>query len=123
MYYCGSEEIFDLNLNLVRPLYIPSTRIDVVKSPFYFKEAALVLLEAYKNKPDKIIAEIIQDLDLYAIRSQIYNCLYFLNIYSENKFKLDVDSSDNIIFKYKDFKKWHDKLLVDIYRENLYFDD
>jgi hypothetical protein len=123
MYDCGLEEIFDLNLNLVKPKYIPILRGEVMKKPLYFKVAALVLLEAYKNKPDKIIAEIIQDLDLYAIRSQIYNCLYFLNIYSENKFKLDVDSSDNIIFRYKDFKKWHDKLLVDVNKEKLYFDD
>lgn len=123
MYNCGSEEVFDLNLNLIKPKYIPILRGEVMKKPLYFKIAALVLLEAYKNKPDKAIAEIIQDLDLYAIRLQIYNCLYFLNIYSENKFKLDLDSSSNIIFRYKDFEKWHNRLLMDILKENLYFGD
>ena len=74
MYNCGSEEIFDLSLNLVKPKYIPILRGEVMKKPLYFKVVALVLLEAYKNKPDKIIAEIIQDLDLFNIRS-----LYFKN--------------------------------------------
>ena len=117
----GLDEIFDLNL--VKPKYIPSFLSEVMENPLYFKYAALILLEKYKNKPDKIIAEIIQELDLCAIQLQIYNCLYFLNIYSENKFKLDLDSLDNIIFRYKDFKKWHDKLLMDINKEKLYFDD
>jgi hypothetical protein len=123
MYYCGSEEIFDLSLNLVKPKYIPATHEDLIKEPLYFKGAASVLLERYKNKPDRIIAEIIHELYLYSINMQIYNCLYFLNIYSKGKFKLDLDSSDNIIFRYKDFKKWHDKLLMDIDKEKLYFDD
>lgn len=119
----GLDEIFDLSLNLVKPNYIPILRSEIEKKPLYFKAAALVLLEAYKNKPDKIIAEIIRDLDLHAVRSQIYNCLYFLNIYSENKFKLDLDSSGNITFRYKDFEKWHNRLLMDINKENLYFND
>lgn len=123
MYYCGSEEIFDLSLNLVKPKYIPAAHGDLIKEPLYFKDTALVLLERYKNKPDRIIAEIVHELYLYSISMQIYNCLYFLNIYSKGGFKLDLDSSDNIIFRYKDFKKWHNKLLMDIDKEKLYFDD
>lgn len=119
----GLDEIFDLNLNLVKPKCISIFCNEIEKKPLYFKEAALVLLEAYKNKPNKVKNEISRDLGLHAIKPQIYNCLYFLNKYSENKFKFDLDSSGNITFKYKDFKEWHDKLLMDIYKEKLYFDN
>lgn len=122
MYNFGPEEVFDLDLVSVKPKYIPSTHGDLIKEPLYFKDAASVLLERYKNKPDRIIAEIVHELYLYNISTQIYNCLYFLNIYSKGKFKLDLDSSDNIIFRYKDFEKWHNRLLMDITKEKLYFD-
>ena len=118
----SSEEVFDLNLALVKPKYIPYNHEELIKSPLYFKDAASVLLERYKNKPDRLLIEIVHELFIYNISSRLYNCLYFLNIYSENKFKLDLGTSDEPIFRYKDFEKWHNRLLWNISKEQLYFD-
>lgn len=119
-----SEDVFDLNLNLIRDNYIPSTRDEIVSSPKYFKDAALLLIKSYyPDEKSRQLVHVIHDLNLSSINTKIYNCLYFLNLYSKGKFKICYDNYDNLILNYKNFKKWNSILLSQLYIESSYFDD
>lgn len=119
-----SEDVFDLNLNLVRDSHIPNTRDEIVSNPRYFKNAALVLIKNYyPDEKSRQLVHVIHDLNLSSINTKIYNCIYFLHLYSKGECKMYYDKHDNLILNYKNFKKWNNILLSQLYMESLYFDD